>query len=396
MHKNTQIPSSTTFNTSFDSSSCIAHIDLHHIQHNYRHLCAQLPNNAQGMAILKSDAYGHGLLAVANALHQCGVPSFGVSYIDEAVSLRKAGFMQEIAMLQGAQNAEEMRLAIQENCMPFVYDQEGLRRAAAFATAENPARVVIKLETGMGRLGFMPSDIAQVLEFLHNEPHVHPQIVLSHLACADMPEKEYAIHEQYRIFTDMCASLQSHYPHVRRSLCNSAGALAYTQLGGEIFRLGIALYGGNPFIGTIWQNKGEGLKEAMRISAPIIHIFDVEAGQSISYGATYVAEHPMRIAVIGMGYANGLWRALSSQNNTPKAFFAIENKAAPICGRICMGMTMVDITHIPQACIGQRAWLTTGNEPFSLQKIAQILDTIVYEVQCVLGKNTRIFQCAEK
>ncbi len=376
-------------------SPCAAHIDLACIQNNYKYLCAQLPAGSEGMAIVKSDAYGHGLLPVAKALHQCEAPSFGVGCMDEALCLRKAGFTQDIIVLLGALQDEEMRLAVQEDCTPLVYDMQGLQRAAAFASSAKPAKVGLKLETGMARLGFKKHELPHALDFLRNNPHIQVPLVFSHLACADMPEKEVFVHEQHRLFTDMCASVQHVFPSVQRSLCNSAGSMAYGNIGGHVFRLGIALYGGNPFKGTSLASLGAALKEGMRVSAPVLHAFDLQAGQSVGYGATYVAEKDMRVVVLGMGYADGLSRGLSSQNNAPKAQFMLHNQAAPICGRVCMGMVMVDVSHLQDVQVGQRAWLTTGENPFTIQNLADAWGTITYEVMCLLGKNERMYAGCE-
>ncbi len=397
---------------SFAMSHCTAHIDVRCIVHNYAVLCGALPKDALGMPILKSDAYGHGLLPVAKALKHA--PCFGVGTVSEALALRRAGMQQDILVLLGALNKEEMHMAAEYALTPLVYNEEALRLAAQATQGDSigrkAVRIAIKCETGMGRLGFGIGDIAPVREFLRQQPHIDVRLALSHLACADMPEKVDVVYEQARLFAHMSAALQEDFPHMQRSLGNSAGSLGHQYIPdfpqeGCIFRFGIALYGGNPFHNTVWASKGAALQEAMRISAPILHTYYIKAGQSIGYGAAFVAPRDMRVAVLGVGYADGFARSLSRSSDvvcTEKgtksiAHVRINGQAAPMCGRVCMGMLMVDISGlelvpVQDAGAVHRAWITYGNGEFSMQQLADTWGTILHEAQCLLGKNTREYE----
>ncbi len=392
-------------------SPCITHVDVNAIAHNYKHICAQLPRQAEGMCIIKSDAYGHGLVPVAKALEASGAVSFGVGTVQEGLALRQAGFTQEILILLGALDSEAMHACVMHNLLPLVYNFEGLQRACqgalykpscndahrttemenACAQRDAKVRIAIKFETGMSRLGFSAKEMGQVLDFLRQHTQLDVQLMVTHIACADMPEQEGMVRKQAAQFLEFCQSMQSLYPHMRRSLCNTAASLAYSdvsaQLGATVFRLGIGLYGGNPFKNSIWETKGHGLHEAMRVSTSILHIHTVQKGQSVGYGALYIAPKDMKIAVLGIGYADGFSRGLSSSSGE-QAFVTIAGKAAPLCGRVCMGMVMVDVTAIPEAGIGQEAWILDG-QISSAQQLAENWGTIPYEVFCLLGKNTR-------
>ncbi len=375
------------------TSYCVTHIDLSALQHNYSTVLSRLPKNSQVMAILKSDAYGHGLLQAAKALDSLGAPSFGVGTVYEGKALRDAGFNQDILILLGAQTAEEMQLCADLNLINTVYSQRALQLTVAVS---KPIRVAIKCETGMSRLGFLPEDLPHVLETLQNNPHIDVAMATTHLSCADMPEKESLVRQQVEDFKNMSAVFAAHYPQMQRSLCNTAGALAYSELSASIdahiYRLGIGLYGSNPLIHSIWESKGTGLKEAMRISSSIIHTFTAKKGQNVGYGATYIVPKDMRIAVLGIGYADGFSRALSQKNSA--VHVCIQKQAAPVCGRVCMGTMMVDVSHIPNVKEGDTAWIVNAEigEDFSMQTLAEIWGTLTHEGFCLFGDNTRTYE----
>ncbi len=381
-------------NTAHKTSYCVAHINLQALQHNFTTLCARIPCHAQGMAIIKNDAYGHGLLPTAKALHEVGAQSFGVGTVYEGEILRQAGYTQEILILLGAHSPQEMALCLQYDLTVMLPHMHSLQLAADTQHKTKKLRVAIKCETGMSRLGFTPEEMPQVVQLLQKTPHIEVSMAVTHISCADMPEKESFVRQQAALFAQMTQELGKAYPQMRRSMCNSAASLAYNELSQEIcadiYRFGIALYGGNPFFQTSWQNKGDGLREAMRISTTILHVYQAKAGQAIGYGATYVAEKNMRIAVLGVGYADGFTRGLSGN---PQAQICIHKQAAPICGRICMGTLMVDVSHIEPVQAGQQAWIVDAqHKDFSLQALAQRWGTIPYECLCLLGKNTRIYE----
>ncbi len=381
------------------TSYCTTHINLKALQHNYTTLRAAIPPHAQGMAIVKSDAYGHGILQCAAALQEVGVASFGVGTVYEGKALRHVGYDQEILILLGAQTLEEMQLCAKYKLTVHLYSQRSLELANAVASKIFPLHVSIKCETGMSRLGFLPEDMPSVVDFLKKNPYIIVDLAATHVSCADMPEKESMVQAQANLFAKMTQDLKAAYPHMRLSLCNSAGSLAYAQLADSIdatvYRFGIALYGGNPFTHSTWQAKGQGLRETMRISSTVIHTYEAKAGQEIGYGATFKAPKDMRIAVLGMGYADGFSRGLSASSTGKPTVVSINNCPAPLCGRVCMGTMMVDISHIDNVQEGQKAWVvdaTIGQGEFSMQSLADAWGTIPYEGFCLFGDNTRVYE----
>ncbi len=378
-------------NSLYSTSYSVAHIDLKALEHNYTSLCASLPKNSHGMAILKNDAYGHGLLPTAKTLQNVNVASFGVGTLSEGKVLRAQGFNEDILILLGVNSIEEMQTCAELSLIPAIYNEQGLQWAAA--QKQKKFKIAIKFETGMSRFGFVAKDMAHVLEFLHNSTQLDVVLAFSHLATADMPENEAMVHAQAKQFQTLCETLQPLYPSMQRSLCNSAASLAYSSLsasiGANIYRFGIALYGTNPFLMSKWEEKGLGLRESMRVSSRVLHVFNIKSGEHVGYGATFTATRDMRLAVIGIGYADGFTRSLSGKDFS----IHINGQAAPLCGRVCMGVVMVDISLIQHVEVGQEVWIANANleNCFSVQTLAQKWGTITHECYCILGKNTRSY-----
>lgn len=364
---------------------CVAHIDVSCVRRNLRVLTARsgvAPDRI--MPVIKADAYRHGLIPVAHALAQEGVTHFAVNTVDEGRQLREAGFTQDIVLLLGAAHQDALALAARLDCIPLIHSDSGLARFLALPATARP-RIAIKCDTGMTRLGFSADAMPAVCDALRNAK-TPPVLAVSHLASADMPEAEGHTRAQAAIFATMAVALREVFPHIQTSLCNSAGMLAYPEYVGDMARPGECLYGGNVFDGTIWQDKGAGFAQAMSFSAPVLQVRDVPAGQSVSYGGIYTPVRDVRLAVLGMGYADGYPRSLSNRGEV-----YIAGQVAPVRGRVCMCMTLVDISHIQGVKEGDRAWITGGpyENAVSMDELARQWGSIAYEVHCVLGRNTR-------
>ncbi|WP_165177315.1 alanine racemase [Desulfovibrio sp. ZJ369] len=370
----------------FTPSQC--HIDLAALRRNF----ARLGDCASLMPVIKSDAYGHGLLPVARALDASGAQRFAVGTVSEGVALRQAGLGQEIVPLMGAFTDEDWRAAAACDLTVLIADFEDLEKAAAACAAGRRLQIAIKCDTGMSRLGFTAEDLPCLLERLRGLPGLEPRLILSHLACADMPEEADYTSAQIERFSAMCESLRAAFPGVARSLGNSAGALGLPETRLEACRPGLALYGGNPFAGTAWEKRGSGLEWVMSVSSPILQVRRLKAGQSISYGRIYTAPAPMTVAVVAAGYATGYARNLSNRIDV-----LIHGRRAPQVGRICMSMLMADVTALPETRAGDTAWLlggaaAPGQRPVSAQEMADELGTVPYEILCLMGSvNPRVY-----
>ncbi len=381
-----------------------AGIDLAALKRNYAKLCALAESSGKGcgrlMPVIKSDAYGHGLLPVARALDQCGAGHFAVGTLSEALALRKAGFSQEILPLLGLFGEAEWQSAAQAGVMPLLRDFSDIQAAGAAGIGA----CAIKLESGMGRLGFAPEAIADLLCALEAQPGLRPRLLLSHLACAENPQEDAYNARQRAIFAQAHAALARRYPGLGRSLGNSAGALR--GLDCDLLRPGLALYGVDPLEGDetppfpeaaqgpcaelgpeLGANLGAelGLEPVLSLWAPILQVREILKGQSLSYGRMFTARHTMRVGVLGIGYANGLARELSGRFSV-----LVQGQRAPQVGRICMGMALVDLSAIPEAGQGERAWIiggqaASGQSAPTASELARILGTIPYELLCLMG-----------
>lgn len=347
---------------------------------------------ARLIPVIKSDAYGHGLMPVARTLDRCGCLNFAVGTVSEGKALREAGYTQKIIPLLGARSTEEWQTAHQLDLIPPVLDQESLKMAAHACPGHARMDVAIALNTGMGRLGFSQEEMPDLIEGLHRYPMLNPVLAISHFACADVPEEyHYTVAQQER-FQSMTKALRAFFPAMQRSINNSAGLQNLSESAYELQRPGITLYGGNPFVGTVWESKGIGFEWVMSLSAPILQVRMLKRGESVSYGRIFTATHPMKIAIIGMGYATGFSRALSN-----RADLLIHGVRCPQIGRVCMGMIMADVSGLGDVEVGDLAWILGGkadfgHRPITAQEIAEELGTISYEVLCLFGAtNPRVY-----
>ena len=371
-------------------SPSLCHIELGAIRRNF----GRMGQPQALMPVIKSDAYGHGLVPVARVLAEAGAQRFAVGTVSEGMALRDAGLRQTIVPLLGALTDVDWQGAVMQGLTPVVGNFDQLERAAAHCHAGRTLRVAIKCETGMGRLGFSEAELPQVIDRLRTTQGLEPDMVLSHFSCADVPEQEAYTQDQLRRFTAMSDALRGVFPEIKRSLCNTAGTIGRPEAHFEICRPGISLYGGNPFTGTAWQDKGArlGLEWAMSVSAPIIEVREVAEGRSVSYGRLFTAQKPATVAVVAIGYATAFNRSLST-----RTAMIINGRRVPQVGRVCMGMIMADVTGLPPVRVGDTAWLVggpaePGQNPVTPQDIADTLGTISYEVLCLFGgMNPRVY-----
>ena len=369
------------------------------IEHNYLRTLVRVSNivknyellrqnGGQIIAVVKADAYGHGLVETASALACAGCQAFAIGSVAEGAALREAGLAAEIISLLGPVLPQDDILAIEKGIIPFVHDFDQLDRLAAACKAlSRTARVALKFDTGMARLGFAEADAARLAEVLGKTPCLEAAMVSSHLATADDPAAFDFVAEQGARFARICQTLRRGGLSFRASLCNSAGILAHSDsIGFDARRAGIALYGVNPFAGTNREGLGHGLLPAMETTTRIVSVHDLPRGASISYGRTYVAERDMRVAIVAVGYADAYSRGLSN-----KGFLCLAGRRVPILGRVCMQLTAVDVSGLDAVKPGDQIHLLGGDGPGAItaDELALWWGTIPYEVFCLLGLNPR-------
>lgn len=355
-------------------------IDLHALVHNYRCIKERVGDAVEVMAVVKSDAYGHGMLPVARTLQAEGNSVFGVAEVEEGVALRKGGIEGRIVVLLGV-FADCFTEVLQYNLSPVVFDLESLKGLALAAEAANTEiGVHLKVDIGMGRLGILPNDAERFVETVKSLDGVRLEGIIGHLPVADEVDQNITL-AQCREFAALVEkidpqSLSAAVLHV----ANSAALIRYTQSRFQMVRPGISLYGYQP--AEIDGSKPLDLKPVMSFKTKIVQVKEVPKGSGISYGHTYITGRRTKLAVLPVGYADGYLRKLSN-----KAEVIINGRRVAVRGRICMNACMADITDIEGVQAGDEVVLMgrQGNEEITADEIAAWMETISYEVLCLFG-----------
>jgi alanine racemase len=332
-----------------------ATIDLEAIRSNFALALAQAPQ-ARAMAVIKANAYGHGMLEVAAALEDMAA-AFAVATIDEALALRAAGVGKDVLVLEGVVSADALREAEAAGLTIMINSREQAEQAL-----DSSAHVWVKVDTGMHRLGIAPADLADVLGRLQ-QAAVSVDVVCTHLACADDLGNTLTSEQidAFRACTKDCG--------LPLSIANSGGILGWPDSHAEWIRPGIMLYGSSPFM----TGDVPGLLPAMTFEAEVIAVREIPAGDSVGYGARWTASRPSRIATLAAGYADGYPR--HAPNGTPTF---INGHVAPIAGTVSMDMITVDVTDIPGVAVGDAVEL--WGRHVSVNEVATRAGTISYDL----------------
>lgn len=361
-----------------------AHISLDALRRNLRQI-RSITSQARVCCVVKADAYGHGAPMVCRALQQEGIKDFAVSGIAEAQEVRLAlqSDMEQILIL-GYTLPDDLDLLFHYHITQTVFSLEyALALSARIQqmkaegllpmTAALP--IHIKVDTGMNRLGFMTDDVDGITRVC-KLPGLSASGIFTHFAMSDEPQSPMT-QAQFDAFIRLTEQLQARGIHFAcRHVCNSAAIANFPTMHLDMVRLGISLYGLKPSAQTAMPP----LVPVMTVKTMISHIHTVPAGQSVSYGATFRAEHDMRVATVPIGYADGYVRAYARDG-----YMTVCGKRAKIVGRICMDQCMLDVTEIPQAVVGTSVIVFGQTDP-TADTLAQWSDTINYEVTCIIGK----------
>lgn len=366
----------------------LVEIDLAALRSNYRHIQTRVGGRVRVMAIVKSDAYGHGLLPVAQALAKEGAATFGVAEVDEGVQLRQAGIKGEIVVLLGGM-ADSFAEIIEFDLQPVVYDLDGLADLAAYAEQHDQSvGVHLKIDTGMGRLGIMPGQLDRYLALLEKSAGVRLAGILSHFPRADEPDDRSQASDQNQHFGEILAMIRQRCGSSPAHMANSAAILNVAGSHYDMVRPGITLYGCYPFPEAKTRSNLQ-LKPVMSFKTRVIQVKEVPSGYGISYGHTYRTKRPTRLAVLPVGYDDGYLRRLSG-----RAEVLIAGTRVPVLGRICMNACLADITDLGQVNAGDEVVLMgrQGGAEITADEIAAWSDTISYEILCLFGgSNLRIY-----
>ena len=366
-----------------------ADIDLDAILHNMEQMHHLTDPHTKLMAVIKTDGYGHGALPIARELeHVDYVYGYAVATEEEALALRGDGIEKPVLIL-GYTFPEQYEALLQARVTPAVFTLESARLLSE--TAERlgvTAHIHIKLDTGMGRVGFLVSEeSADLIAQIAGLPHIMIEGMFTHFAKADETDKTSANKQlsDYLLMVDLLKRRGVDIP--LRHCSNSAGILDIPQANLDIARAGITLYGLHPSDEVHLERMD--MKPVLSLKSRVVHVKTLPAGYGISYGATYVTPSERIIATIPVGYGDGYARSLSNKGDV-----LIRGKRAPICGRVCMDQFMVDVTDIPNVSVGDEVTLigTDGEEQITLEELGEKSGRFNYEFARDLGKRIpRVF-----
>lgn len=370
-----------------------AEIDLNAFHHNLQIVRRAAPRS-RVVAVIKANGYGHGIFRVAKALPDAD--AFGVASIDEAIQLRDAGIKQRIVLLGGMFDASEIKSVIEHDLDLVLHSQTQisfLKNSTAIApltSVSSKITVWLKIDTGMHRLGIAPDEIVSAINQLQGLSFIrHPVILMTHLANAD-EANNLANVKQLACFNSatglLASSLNSSalsYKDVEKSIANSAAILSYPESHVNWVRPGIMLYGISPFSNKVADHFD--LKPVMSVKSKLIEIRQLVKGEAVGYGAQWVCQQTTRIGVVAFGYGDGYPR--HAVNGTP---VLINNKKAPLVGRVSMDMISVDLTAHKQARVGDEVELWGKNLP--IEEVAQFATTIAYELVCGITQRVKFVE----
>ena len=350
------------------SRPLLAQINLSALRSNVRKARERAPNT-QLLAVVKADAYGHGLTRVLPALSEAD--GLALLELDTALALRDRHYARRILLLEGFFAPDELSEISARRLAVVVHHEDQVKMLEA-AELSRPIEVFVKVNTGMNRLGFRPAVVQGIVDRLSRASSVAVLRLMTHLARAD---EEEGVREQLELFEDACQGLP--YP---RSIANSAGVIRYHSIGGDYVRPGIMLYGSSPFAYDTAETLG--LTPVMTLKSELIAIQDIKPNDSVGYGGTYTASRAHRVGVIACGYADGYPR--HAPNGTPVLVCGRKVRTA---GRVSMDMMTVDLTDVPEAMIGSPAVL--WGEGLPVDDVAAAASTVGYQLLCGVSKRVR-------
>jgi alanine racemase len=339
-----------------------ARVDLDALKNNLR--IARRLSTGRIMAVIKANAYGHGLLRVAEALDEAE----GVALLDvrDAMHLREAGSRQTILLLEGFFSLDDLQLIAEYDLATVIHNSQQLASLDAYPR-RGTLQVWLKVNSGMNRLGFTPEEIPAVMERLKSHRAVRDVTLMTHFSHAD---ESTGVAEQLERFNGLTAAYRA-----PRSMANSAALLRYPATHGDWVRPGIMLYGASPFAGTSAQQLG--LKPVMTLSSEIISMREIKTGESVGYAGLFRAGQGMRIGTVACGYADGYPRHATT--GTP---ILVNGQRTRTLGRVSMDMLSVDLSNVTDAKVGSR--VVMWGEGLPVEEVAQAAGTISYELLCAI------------
>ena len=382
--------------TPLDSRPTWAEIDLRAFDRNVKAVASRLPDDSRLIAVLKADGYGHGAVELARRCHSSPVAMIATALLEEAVELRRAKIRLPLLTL-GPLSEQQIRLAVEQDIVVGVPGPETLAHAAAVAR-DRDVRVHLKLDSGMGRMGVIESELAGVVELLRATPRLKLEAIYSHFATADDAGNPLTTEQRARFTTLIETLREAGLTTPRHHMANSAAMMRGLIDPGDYVRVGLSLYGAEPLNGEESR-----LEPVMRWRTEIVRLKELPPGHAVGYGATFHTTRTTRVATLPVGYADGYNRLLSN-----RGFVLVHGERVPVIGRVSMDMITIDVTDIGGVAVGDEVVLlgaaaregrpdaidlgshraassAAGRDRITAEELAAKLGTISYEVFCSVG-----------
>ncbi len=357
-------------------------IDLDQICENIRKVIEKVGKDTKVMPVVKADAYGHGAIEVSKALSEIGTYGFAVATVGEALALRRAGITKPLLILDFV-FPNQFETIIRNDIMLTIFQYSIAEKLdAAAAQMGTTAHIHLKIDTGMGRIGYIPDEKSiEEIRRISELQNIEIDGIFTHFACADQADKT-SMNSQLALFKDFVRKLEALGINIPiKHVCNSAAIIDMHDDFLNMVRSGIITYGLYPSEEV--NKESLDVSPAMELHSVVINVKTINKGDTVSYGSTYVAEKPTVIATIPVGYADGYPRQLSNKGSV-----LIHGKRAKIVGRVCMDQFMVDVTDIPDVMIGDNVTLVgkDGDDYISCEEIGEISGRFNYEFLCCITR----------
>jgi len=344
----------------------VLYVNLDALETNFKYIAAKLSKENKIIAVIKAYAYGLGDIEIAKTLESLGVDFFWVADFDEGVQLRKGGI--HLPIIVANPGTKSLKTVLEHNLEPVIYSHKMLD---LYSSTQTPIDIHIKFNTGMNRYGFEANDVHPILEKLAQHPNLKLKSICSHLASSDDPQKDGFSKQQIELFNSISANINAKlHREVPTHILNSNGTLRFPIKSSEWIRLGISLFGGLHH---------DDLKQIFTLKSVISQIRSIEKGDSVGYQNSFIAEEKMKIAVIPVGYADGLNRKLGNSSG----HVLINHKKCPIIGDISMDSFMADVTQVD---VEEGSEVIIFSPEHSVSLLASELDTIPYEIMATLNR----------
>jgi alanine racemase len=365
----------------------VAEVDLEALTFNYRQVRRRVPRGVAILGVVKANAYGHGALPVALKLQGLGVEYLGVAIADEGVELRKGGIKAPILVMGGLFEKEAER-ALAYGLTPVVFDKGSIDTLSKASEKQRKrAKIHLKVDTGMGRLGVPPGSWPALLQDLKRYPGIEVEGLLSHFSMTEDEEEAFTVRQWSEFQKAVALARESGIRFKYVHMANSANLTSCSSYCGNLVRPGIMLYGAYP--SATYRTRIR-LKPVLTLKTSIHFLKEVPPGARIGYGGTFTTKRRSLIATLPVGYADGYSHCLSNRGEV-----LVRKKRVPVVGRVCMDYTLVDVTDVPRVSVADEVVLIgkQGKESMTADEIAEKTDSIPYEVLCLIGQRVpRIYK----